>query len=138
MSNTLVCFTGGGDIFDRRVRRYIWEDACDRLGWEVVKYPYLAPFACGILVASRDDTKTKKAQLAKEAGWDILTYEEFAGHLFMNGITELDGLQLDGLCEAAQRERERQAAADRVAAKQEQRRREAEELEKIPGWGAWG
>src|SRR5690606_3804593 len=111
--------------------------ACDRLGWQVTSKPeQIMGTSNTILVASTDTTK--KAKHARSMGWTIMSYDEFAGHLHMNGIMELDGVRLDGQSYAAQRRREQEEAARRVEEKRQARQREKEALESNELWGAWG
>lgn len=139
---TVVCFTGSGNLPGHTIIRTEWERAAADMGWNVGKNAK----SCDILVASRDDTV--KAQNARAWGKVTMTYEEFAGECYMNGIRFIGGVDLAKLDSTTTpydtAERERQAARDRIAAKiaafqaeQERKEKMLTEMQQNPLFGTF-
>ncbi|MEE3191946.1 MAG: hypothetical protein VX267_00485 [Candidatus Thermoplasmatota archaeon] len=145
--STIVCFTGKANVLGNPILRKDFESAVQSLGWATTEKPggYVGADD-RILVATRDNTQ--KAKAAKSMGWTIMSPEEFAGHLHMNGIADLaaaDGSVIDlaslHQAEAQARKRAAQKARDanRAEAKrlQEQREREMAAMADNPMFGEW-
>lgn len=145
--STIVCFTGKANVLGNPILRKDLENVVKGMGWATTEKPsgYMGADD-RILVATRDNTK--KAKEAKSMGWTIMSPEEFAGHLHMNGVADLpaaDGsiINLANLHQAEAEERKR-AAQKRVEAKraeakrqQEQREREMAAMADNPMFGEW-
>lgn len=126
-----VCFTGACEVNGVKIQRHLLEAACSEVG-----YPVVSASTCDILVASRDNTV--KAGQARTRGATTMTYEEFVGELHMAGVQKIGLYDTYDLIHGAARltaAQERQAAAERVAAKREARMKELEELESNPLFG---
>lgn len=140
----IICFTGAGSVLGQKIDRAAWEEACGNLG-----YPISGAKNCNILVASRDDTT--KARDAKGRGATVMTYDEFAGELRMNGcqrignfdLRSIDGYGYESMVE--RKERERREVAERAEREiKEKLRRDREEREAFdrladenPMWGSF-
>lgn len=122
-----VCFTGAGRRHGKEYVRTFWEADAVASGWQVHDkvFPHTE-----YLVASRLDTS--KAEAARLQGTTVISYAEFV-KLLDGGGASSDPV--------ADRERERQEAADRVAAKRAARASNqqalAEAEDSIEGWGSF-
>lgn len=131
-----VCFTGRGKVRGNLIQRKLWEAYASDCDFNVVNRPTSSD--C-ILVAS--SYSTSKATDAKRLGAQIMSYEEWEGHLYINGFATTherymdvdDGRNWRVLRE--ERKREAQAGIEEFKAKA---KREQEELEANPAWGTWG
>lgn len=144
---TVVCFTGKANVLGHPILRAELEGKVMSLGWTTTDKPEQFMGASDrILVATRDDTK--KAKHARSMGWAIMTPDEFAGHLHMNGVGELTtaaggSINLAGLHRAERDAEKRDAEKRRDESRAEARRfkekfeKELSAMEELEGFGEW-
>jgi hypothetical protein len=127
------CFTGKAKLRGTDVTRGELEAFITRNGGRISKK---VGHHTDILVASRTDTT--KARDAINLGKRVCSYDEFFSMAGITYAADLHSSTPQPPHPGLDQERERQAAADRIAAKKEARKREAlafEEAEQIEGWG---